>query len=202
MDGVKLVAVDTETTGISPGKGDRICEIGLISFGLDGVYERFGSIINPKRDIPYHASRVHGIDNRTATKAPTFADISGHITDRLSGAIVVAHNANFDIRFLQAEFNRLGLRSHVPFLCSCNTARRLLPGPRNYQLGTLASYLDLPKFAKHTAVDDAEACARVMIRLIEDNPSLQLRIEEQAAKDRTIFHGETRSLPRGRTLRR
>jgi DNA polymerase-3 subunit epsilon len=198
----KLVALDTETTGFSAAHGHRICEIGIVVFDETGIQDKFVSIINPKRDIPWAVSRVHGIDSKLASRAPSFSDVSGHIADYLNGGIVIAHNATFDIRFLQAEFNRLGMHTRVPYVCSCATSRRYLKGPANYQLGTIASYLGLADFSKHTALEDAEACAKIMMHLLEANPALRNRVEEQAAHERTSFDRAIEDLPRNRPLTR
>src|SRR5688500_1267974 len=129
--------IDVETTGFSPATGDRIVEIAIARVDARGrIEDEYSTVLNPGRDVgPVF---VHGISNSEVQDAPRFEDVAGELLDRLDGAVVVAHNAVFEERFLAAEFGRLGLQLPLnPALCSLWLARRTMRTP-NHKLTTLA----------------------------------------------------------------
>jgi DNA polymerase III epsilon subunit family exonuclease len=99
---------DVETTGLSAVK-NRIVEIAGIRIALDGSKTRFQSLVNPECRIPYYASKVHKITDKDVQGEPTFAEVGRKFLDFIAGSILVAHNAKFDLSFLQESLNRYGL---------------------------------------------------------------------------------------------
>ena len=99
---------DVETTGMSPVR-DRIVEIGAVRVDRDGVWTRFETLVNPGMPIPYQVTRVHGIDDRMVAGAPSFSDAAYRFLDFARGSKLVAHNARFDLSFLQESLARVGL---------------------------------------------------------------------------------------------
>lgn len=99
---------DLETTGMSPAR-DRIVEIGAVRVEKDGTLSRFSTLVNPSCPIPYAVSRVHGIDNEMVKDAPLFKEAGYAFQDFARGSRLVAHNARFDLAFLQESFARVGL---------------------------------------------------------------------------------------------
>ena len=125
--GTGFAVVDVETTGLAPGGGHRIVEIAVVRCLPDGsVEDSWHSLLDPGRDPgPVH---VHGLRPEDLAGAPSFADVAGDVAELLSGRIVVAHNARFDISFLRAEFERTGVVPPAwPALCTMELLDRL-PG--------------------------------------------------------------------------
>jgi DNA polymerase III epsilon subunit-like protein len=122
-----FAVVDVATTGHYPQDRDRIVEIAIVHTSPDGTIEdTWSTLLEPERDPgPTH---LHGLTWGDLAGAPRFADIAAEIADRLSGRVVVAHGADFDLGFLVAEFTRAGLTPPLwPVLCTRTAARRLEP---------------------------------------------------------------------------
>jgi DNA polymerase III epsilon subunit-like protein len=161
LDGPYAV-IDFETTGVSPKSGDRIIEVAIIRVDSDGrILDEYSTLLNPEgRDTgPVH---VHRIRNGDVRDAPRFCDATADILARLEGAVVVAHNASFEQRFLDAELARLRLGlGAVPALCSLWLARRTLALP-NYKLQTIALAARLSVADGHTALGDVRTVAALL----------------------------------------
>ena len=130
-----LAALDLETTGLSPARGDRIIEIAIV-VGRRGEEPRtWSSLVDPER--PVAATHIHGITDAMLQGQPRFADLVPAIAAQLDGAVVVAHNAPFDMGFLDHECAGAGLRLPVrPVLDTLGLARRIL-GLGDHRLGGL-----------------------------------------------------------------
>lgn len=163
-------AVDIETTGLDP-RSDRVCEIAIVRFRGDGEIEsEYASVINPQRVVA--ATKYHYLTDADVVDAPTFAEVAADVAHYLSGAVVVAHNLEFEDGFLAAEFRRA--RHPVvrwPGLCTMVTARAQMEGPA-YSLMTVyrtmaGEWLE----DHHLALADARAAAKVLCGMIEGSPS-------------------------------
>lgn len=157
-----FAVLDLETTGLSPARGARPIEIGLVSVTPDGVVEdAWETLVDPGCGAgPTH---IHGVTDAMLDGAPTFADVLGDLTARLEGRTIVAHNASFDIGFLDAEFAAAGLGWRRAPLCTMRLARR-----RGYRPATLAYLCDtlgIVNQAAHRALGDAVATAELLSRL-------------------------------------
>lgn len=154
--------IDVETTGLSPGRGDRVIEIAVARVDEQGkVEDEFATLVNPEgRDTgPVF---IHGISNADVVKAPTFANIAHELLARLEGAVVVAHNAPFEERFLATEFARAGHRNlRMPALCTLWLGRKTFQTP-NHKLGTIARDAGVPLVDKHAALGDVRAVSRLL----------------------------------------
>lgn len=164
--GVELDApfavVDVETTGLSPQRGDRIVEIAVARVDRSGrILDEFATLINPDGQDTGPVF-VHGISNDAVRDAPRFTDIVDELLQRLNGAVVVAHNAVFEERFLAAELRRAGVATPVlPAVCSLWLAQQTLRTP-NHKLGTLARYAGLPTVDAHAALGDVRTVASLL----------------------------------------
>ncbi|MFC5730259.1 MULTISPECIES: 3'-5' exonuclease [Nocardioides] len=151
--------IDFETTGLS-ARRDRIVEVAIARVDASGrIEDEFATLINPEgRDVG--PTFIHGITNAQVERAPTFADVAPELLCRLSGAVVVAHNATFEEAFLAAELKRAGLEvPRLPALCTLWLGRQTFTTP-NYKLGTLARAAGVPLVDKHAALGDVRAvCA-------------------------------------------
>ena len=103
-----LVCVDVETTGLSPDKGARVCEVALLRSEGEREVARFESLVHPQQPMPPEVIRVHGITDAMVADAPVFAALLPDVRDVLQGAVVVGHNVHFDLRFLRHEWHVAG----------------------------------------------------------------------------------------------
>lgn len=161
LDGPYAV-IDFETTGVSPDSGDRVIEVAIIRVASDGrILDEYSTLLNPEgRDTgPVH---VHRIENGDVRDAPRFCDAAADILSRLEGVVVVAHNASFEQRFLDAELSRIRIgMGPVPALCSLWLARQTLSLP-NYKLQTIAQAARLSVVDGHTALGDVRTVAALL----------------------------------------
>jgi DNA polymerase-3 subunit epsilon len=163
---VPFVAIDLETTGARPGTA-KITEIGAVRFeGLREV-SRFSTLVNPMRPIPPMITQITGITQEMVADAPRIEEVIPELLEFLAGAVVVAHNACFDVAFLNYELRRLkGRQLGEGAFDTLPLARALAPGLPNYRLGTVAEALGAPVAACHRALADAQAAGHVFITLV------------------------------------
>ncbi|MDD7909532.1 DNA polymerase III subunit epsilon [Pseudovibrio exalbescens] len=166
---MREISFDTETTGLNPLDGDRLVEIGgveLINFIPTGrVYHVY---INPERDMPEGAFRVHGLSEEFLSDKPKFAEIAQEFLDFVGDGRLVIHNAPFDMGFINMELGRCGL-PNIPneqVLDTLTMARRKYP-TGSASLDALCSRfgIDNSKRTKHGALLDAELLAEVYLEL-------------------------------------
>ncbi len=162
--------VDIETTGLSPGKHDRIVEIAVVHVNRDGdVVDDWSTLVNCNRDLgPQH---IHGIQAADLFDAPAFADIAGELVARLTGRVIVSHNLIFDARFIRSEYSRLGV--HIPVerefgLCTMNLAGRYLAGTAR-SLAACCMAAGVEQGQAHSALHDARACAGLLATFIQES---------------------------------
>lgn len=154
--------VDLETTGLFPQKHDRIIEIGIVRVSDEGaVVDEWSTLINPGRDVG--PTQIHGITARDVLDAPTFRDVACHLVGSLRGRTIVAHNARFDTRFLDYEFERAGLatRPPTPSLCTMQLSASYLHGASR-KLRDCCTAANVPHVDEHTAIGDARAVAGLL----------------------------------------
>jgi DNA polymerase III subunit epsilon len=167
---MREIVLDTETTGLDPNQGHRIIEIGcieLVNYMPSG--KEFHRFINPQRDVPEDAQRVHGITNSFLADKPTFPEVADPFLEFIADAKLIIHNASFDIGFLNAELMQLA-RDPIPFDRVVDTlalARRKHPaGPNSLDALCKRYRIDLSERTKHGALLDSELLARVYMELI------------------------------------
>ena len=166
----RVIALDTETTGISHRLGHRVIEIGAVEL-VDGrsTGRQFHTYLQPQRAVDRGAQRVHGITNAMLVGKPLFANVAGELLDFLSGAEMVAHNATFDVGFLDNELRLAGisegLSRHCRITCSLKLARARWPRMPN-KLDDLLHRLRIPHSRDlHGALKDAHLLAQVIPHL-------------------------------------
>jgi DNA polymerase III subunit epsilon len=162
---VREIVLDTETTGLSPAEGHRVLEIGAIEIVHRAVTGKFfHALINPQRDVPEDAVRVHGHTTNALQDKPVFASIVDDFLTFVGDARLVIHNAEFDIRFVNAELARLG-RDSIEMDRVVDTlalARKKHPGQANSLDALCNRYqIDRSKRVKHGALLDAEILVEV-----------------------------------------
>ncbi len=166
---MREIVLDTETTGLDPVDGHRVIEIGCVElvdqFPTGRTFQRY---LNPERDMPVEAQRVHGITSEFLSDKPLFAHIADELLEFLGDAPLVIHNASFDLKFLNAEFHRVA-RPPLPRARAIDTieiAKSRIPGAR-YSLDELCKRfgIDLSGRSRHGALLDAELTAQVYLEL-------------------------------------
>jgi len=164
-----LIVLDFETTGLSPNQGDRAIEIGAVKIENGIITDRFQSLMNPGRRISSFIEGYTGINNRMLQDAPPCEAVMAEFASFIDGFNLLAHNASFDQKFLDAELERVGASRQQPFCCSMLTARRIYQDAPNHQLGTLVRYKQLPtEGTYHRALADAEMTAHLWLRMLSD----------------------------------
>jgi DNA polymerase-3 subunit epsilon len=167
IEALRFVVLDLETTGSRAGD-DRITEVGAIRVEGGAITGTFHSLVRPDRPIPPAITRLTGIHELILAGAPRFPAIAGALLDFLGNGVLVAHNASFDARFLEAEMRAAG---HPPppnaQLCTMRLARRLLPDLRSCSLDSLAGHFGFAFRARHRAMGDAEVTVQVLRVLVE-----------------------------------
>jgi len=164
-----VVVLDFETSGLSPTQGDRAIEIGAVRLEQGVITARFQRLMNPGRRIDGFIESYTGITNAMLSKAAPCAEVMAEFADFMAGYDLVAHNASFDQRFLDAELQRIRRNYSGRFACSMLAARRLYPAAPNHKLGTLVRYKSLPNDGTfHRALADAEMTAYLWLAMLED----------------------------------
>jgi DNA polymerase-3 subunit epsilon len=157
-----VVVLDFETSDMSPEGGDRAIEIGAVRLIGDQIVDRFQSLMNAGRRINSFIEDLTGISNAMVREAPPAAEVMFQFSRFIGDSPLVAHNAAFDRRFLDAELALIGLRRKQEFACSLLVARRLYPEAPNHRLQTLIHYHNLPRNGSfHRALADAEMTAHL-----------------------------------------
>ncbi len=162
-----FVVIDVETTGLDPSE-DRICEVGAIRFEGRRETGRYHSLVQPQRKIPGDAVALHGISDEMLRGAPTFARIAPDLRRFLAGTFLVAQNAEFDLSFLNAEFERAGMgKLPNPAVDTIALARRAAPNLGSYSLDSLARHFQVDLKDRHRSMGDCEATARVFLKCVD-----------------------------------
>lgn len=169
MGNFTTIVIDFETTGLSPGCGDRTIEVGAVLVSNHQIVDRFQSLMNPEMRVSGFIEDYTGITNRMLSTAPSIKEVMHKLKAFLAQHHLVAHNASFDSRFLDAELERINHKRKNEFACSMLSSRRLYPEAPNHKLETLVRYKSLKTDGiHHRALADAEMTAHLWIRMIED----------------------------------
>jgi len=163
------IVLDFETTGLSPDQGDRAIEIGAVKLVDGKVVETFQKLMYPGRRIDSFIESYTGITNSMLKSAPPCEEVMCEFSDFINGYNLVAHNASFDSKFLDAELSRCNKGRHEEFACSMLIARRLYQDAPNHKLGTLVEYKNLPNDGTfHRALADSQMTAHLWLGMIND----------------------------------
>jgi DNA polymerase III subunit epsilon len=178
---MREIVFDTETTGLDPLQGHRLVEIGCIELvnriPSGQVFHRY---VNPDRDMPHEAFAVHGLSLEFLQDKPRFPDICEELIEFIGDAPLVAHNASFDLGFLNAEFERCKkmLLTRDRLVDTLMLARRRHPGGSNRLDDLCARYgIDNSRRTKHGALLDAELLAEVYVELIGGRQASLILVE-------------------------
>lgn len=165
LDGT-FVVFDIETTGFSP-VANRIIEIGAVKVDKGQVVDRFSVFVNPEVPIPFEIEKLTGINDSMVMEAETIETILPQFLDFVGDAVLVAHNANFDVSFIKENAKRQQLPVDFTYVDTVGIARMLLTGQAKYTLDAVAKTLKISLENHHRAVDDAECTAEIFMKFIE-----------------------------------
>ncbi len=164
-----LIVLDFETTGLSPDMGDRAIEIGAVRLEKGVVVDRFQALMNPGKRVSGFIENYTGITNQMLSKAAPCDEVMEEFANFMGNSNLVAHNASFDKRFLDAELRRIAKTYDGSFACSLLVARRLYQRAPNHKLGSLISYKNIPSLGGfHRALFDSEMTAKLWMAMLED----------------------------------
>ena len=163
-----LIILDFETTGLSPDMGDRAIEIGAVKMVNGEVVESFQELMNPGQRISGFIESYTGITNAMLADASPCGEVMARFCKFIEGYNLVAHNASFDKRFLDAEFERISSSYAGEFACSMLAARRVYQNAPNHKLGGLVDYLNIPSDGVfHRALYDSQMTAKLWLAMLD-----------------------------------
>jgi len=162
------VAFDTETTGLNPSEGDEIIQLGAVRIVNGRLLhnESIDQLVNPQRPVPESSVRVHGIDPALLPSQPLITEVLPNFHTFAADAVLVAHNAAFDMRFLQLKETQLGLTFDQPVLDTLLLSSVVHPNQAGHSLDAIAERFNIRIVGRHTALGDALVTAEILLKLI------------------------------------
>ena len=160
------IVFDLETTGFSSIK-DKIIEIGAVKVEKGEVTDTFSAFVNPKRPIPFEITKLTGITDEMVLDAPDIETILPRFLEFAGDGALVAHNAGFDVGFIEQNCRYQGREPHFTYVDTVALARVLLPSLSKYKLNVVAKALNISLENHHRAVDDAGATAEIFLKFVE-----------------------------------
>lgn len=162
-----FVAFDFETTGLHAAS-DRVVEFGAVRFQLGRELATFQQLVNPGIPIHPQAASVNGINDEMVSNMPKIGAVLPEFMHFVGDALLIAHNAEFDVAFLRAELQRTGMPTVTnPIIDTQRLAQRAFPGKKSYALQSLVEMLAIPPDTAHRAVQDARQSMIVFQRCVE-----------------------------------
>ena len=167
----RYIAFDTETTGFS-AYNDRIIELGAVIFEDGKAVKSFGSLVNAGKRVPASATRVNNITNDMLADSPkedvVYPEFVEFLGDAITGdTIICAHNASFDMRFLSATFERLGIDANIKFVDTLALCKKYVTGTCDHKQPTMAQHFNISQQDAHRAESDALVCGGIMAELLK-----------------------------------
>lgn len=193
-----FVVFDFETTGAKTPPC-RVTEVGAYRVLNGEIVGEFHTLINPEMPIPLFITMLTGISDDMVRSAPKFEEVAAEFLEFIGDSVLVAHNAGFDLRFLDHEVGRVyeDYRVANPSLCTVQLSRKLLPDVDNHKLKTLAAHFNVELINHHRANADALATAKVFINLLEGLKELGVRDLGSAQQFARRSHVKTSTAPAG-----
>lgn len=159
-----FVAIDVETTGLSPFANELI-EVSAIKYEGNKKIDTFSTLIRPKVPIPYYITKITGITNDMVKNAPEVEQVMPELIHFVGDSAIVAHNANFDYKFIQNYSNNSFTKNKV--IDTVPIGRRLYPELPNHKLGTIARHIGITENGFHRAEFDCECCAKIYMEYLK-----------------------------------
>ena len=160
------VVFDIETTGFS-AVTDRIIEIGAVKVEDGKITDKFSTFVNPKRPIPFRITELTGITDEMVIGSPDIETILPQFIEFIGDAVLVAHNASFDVGFIEQNCKRQKIEADFTYVDTVALARVLLPALNRFKLDTVAKALNISLENHHRAVDDAGCTAEIFVKFVQ-----------------------------------
>lgn len=174
----RFAFLDLETTGLSPWFGDRICEVGIVLTEGKRIKQQVQTLVNPERPLSIGAASTNGLTDEELATAPKFANVANVLVEWLRGTVVVCHNAQFDVQFLDSEFRRLGREIQIPNLVDTLMIAREYFDLSSYSLHSIAEAFQVPMTTEHRALDDAHTARGIFFAMMEEMKKLNKPLDE------------------------
>jgi DNA polymerase-3 subunit alpha (Gram-positive type) len=198
---IPYVVFDFETTGLKSDQ-DQIIEIGAVKVSKGIVTENFQQLINPLQDIPAQATAVNGIRNEDIENSPTISEILPSFLKFIDGHVLVAHNANFDSRFLSALLKRYKIKDLENYVIdTLGLSQKLFPEYSNHTLSSICKRLKLNNQKAHRALEDAEVTAKILIFFLKHLKDKNLASFRQVASFHGLPLGRIKGAPHGQDVK-
>lgn len=165
LDG-SFVVFDIETTGFSP-VSDMIIEIGAVKVVNGKVTDRFSEFVNPQRPIPFEIEQLTSINDSMVADAQTIEEVLPRFMEFVEGSVLVAHNANFDVSFISAKCDNLGISHDFTYVDTMGLSRIFHPSEAKHNLDAVCKAFKLVNNHHHRAVDDAEVTSKIFEKFVE-----------------------------------
>lgn len=160
----EFVAIDVETTGLSPFYNELI-EVSAIKYQGTKKIDTFTTLIKPKESIPYRITAITGITNQMVQNAPKVEQVMPKLIEFVGHSPIVAHNASFDYKFIQNYSDHGFSKNQV--IDTVPIGRQLYPELENHKLGTIARHIGITEDGFHRAEFDCECCARIYMEYLK-----------------------------------
>ena len=167
LSSARFAFLDLETTGLSPWFGDRVCEVGIVLTEGRRIKQQYQTLVNPERPLSIGAASTNGLTDKQLAREPLFAEIADEVTEWLRGTVVVCHNAQFDIQFLDSEFHRLKREIVIPNLIDTLMLARKNYDLPSYSLHSIAEAFHVPVTTAHRALDDAHTARGIFFGMMD-----------------------------------
>ncbi|MDD7268519.1 MAG: 3'-5' exonuclease [Treponema sp.] len=165
--GAVFTAFDTETTGVSPSDS-RIIEIGAVTFNKDGIISSWEHLFNPGFPIPPFITQLTHITDSMVMECPDIKVLLPEFKNYISDNILIAHNAQFDLNFINSELERADITpARNKTIDTLRYSKWVYPNLPRYKLDFLADYLQINKGTSHRAMDDALTCMNLFIKICD-----------------------------------
>jgi DNA polymerase-3 subunit epsilon len=182
---------DLETTGLNPNEGDEIISVGAIRIVNRRLLQNecFEQLVDPRRSVPWTSVKIHGIHPEMLQGKPTIDEVLPKFHDFVKDTILVAHNAAFDMRFLQLKEKQTGVRFTNPVLDTLLLSAVVHPSHENHNLEAIAKRLGVRILARHTAIGDAIATGEMFLKFLPLLSQQKIfRLEEALAASQKTFY--------------
>lgn len=169
----RFIAFDVETPN---HLGNRMSAIGITVIEDGTIKDEFYSLVNPETYFEYFNTRLTGINEETVRDAPTFSELWPEIEPLMSGGLLVAHNAVFDMGVLKKclQHYEIDWKPYVRYICTVQMGRQILPG-MSHKLDVLCDYYGI-ELDHHQAASDSRACAKILLRYLEQGADIRKNI--------------------------
>ena len=178
LSSARFAFLDLETTGLSPWFGDRISEIGIVLTEGKRIKQQVQMLVNPERPLSLGAASTSGLSDEELFTAPIFAYIADEVVEWLKGTVVVCHNAQFDVQFLDSEFRRLGREIQIPNLVDTLLLARQYFDLPSYSLLSIAEAFQIPMTTAHRALNDAHTGRGIFFAMMESLKQFNKPLDE------------------------